>query len=75
MVGPSSAPRRHFVEAAPQLLAAGGRAELLAPVAEVLPMGVLVSLQVALADHARMVRYGCTSTKSLPTQHSTSLED
>jgi hypothetical protein len=38
MVRPSPAPRRHLLEAAPQLLPAGGRAELLAPVAEVLPM-------------------------------------
>jgi hypothetical protein len=73
MVRPSSAPRLHLVEAASQLLAAGGRAELLALVADVLPMRVLVPLQVVLADHAPMDCYDCASSKPLPTQYSSSL--
>jgi hypothetical protein len=43
------APRRHLVEAAPQLLAAGGRAELLAAVAELISVGLLALPEIAFA--------------------------
>jgi hypothetical protein len=73
VVEPSPAPRRDLVEAAPQLLAAGGRAELLTPGTELFPMRVLTPLQIAVADHFRIVGHGRSSSKSLATQYSTSL--
>src|SRR5215213_5496602 len=54
------APRRHLVVAAPHPLAAGGRAELLAAVAELLPVGLLAPPEITFAyDVAGTICHTC----------------